>query len=438
MKANSTFKRQDLGSKRAALLWDESFLWGVMAYKALEACGLSFDLVRAEEVQQGILKDYALVFVPGGWASNKMKALGDDGVEAIKCFVHDGGAYVGFCGGAGLATMDGIGLLHVKRRQTKERVPSFSGPIRLKVQDHPLWEGVSDKENAASELRAQNSGPVFNAWWPSQFIVDGSVSVLATYGEAMPDAFSSDVNVGDAETLGTWAELERSYQINLDPKRLLNEPAVIEGKFGAGTVVLSLVHFDTPGDQQGARVLRNIWRYCGCDQILREQDVASLKETQLSLAPHHAALSELEDAVTGLIDMGARNFLWFWKNPLLLQWRRGVRGLEYCSLAIMVRELTGLLGRPGREQGSMDREQGLERIRSLLLPFVEKAKHLLMRERIAMQNAQITYDRCDDQEIQSIRDEMFSRSKSHGGMFKELINELDLVLYAELLRARQQ
>src|SRR5512143_2962188 len=107
-----TSSRSDRGDRcgRAAVLWDESFLWGVMAYKALDACGLACDLIRTEDVREGKLSGYPLLFVPGGWASNKKKALGNDGIEEIKRFVHDGGAYLGFCGGAGLATLDGIGL----------------------------------------------------------------------------------------------------------------------------------------------------------------------------------------------------------------------------------------------------------------------------------------------------------------------------------------
>ena len=100
-----------------------------MAHKALDAGGLACDLIRSEDVRKGKLSDYSLLFVPGGWASNKIKALGNDGIEEIKRFVHEGGAYLGFCGGAGLATMDGIGLVPVKRRPTKDRVPSFSGRI---------------------------------------------------------------------------------------------------------------------------------------------------------------------------------------------------------------------------------------------------------------------------------------------------------------------
>ena len=70
--------------KPAAFLWDESFLWGLMAYKALKANGLPFELIRAEDIKKGCLKNYAMLFVPGGWASNKLKPLGDKGIKEIK------------------------------------------------------------------------------------------------------------------------------------------------------------------------------------------------------------------------------------------------------------------------------------------------------------------------------------------------------------------
>lgn len=411
------------------MLWDESFLWGVMAYKAVEACGFSCDLIRSEDVRNGRLKDYALLVVPGGWASNKIKSLGDEGVDAIKRFVHDGGAYLGVCGGAGLATQDGIGLVPVKRRPTKERVPSFSGRIKLKVQEHPLWKGFPACGNENTELRTPNSELVFNAWWPSQFVIDsGSVTVLATYGEAMHDSFSSDVNVGDAEALGNWAELERIYRINLDPKRLLGEPAVIEGMFGKGKVLLSLVHFDTPDDGSGALMLKNSWEYLVPNEeygLQEEQGrVCNVQTTNFEI------IAELEEATNGLIALGKRNFLWFWRNPMLLQWRRGVRGLEYCTLHVMVNELAALVRRADGKAVSPALSQGLERTRDLLLPFVDKAKHLLVRERFAMQNAHITYERCDDPEIQVLREELFSRSKSHGGLFKTVINEVDNLIWS--------
>ena len=418
----------DLHDRRcsAALLWDESFLWGVMAHKALDACGLACDLIRSGDVRRGKLSDYSLLFVPGGWASNKIKALGIDGIEEIKRFVHEGGSYLGFCGGAGLATMDGIGLVPVKRRPTKDRVPSFSGRIGLDITNHPAWEGLR-----SSDLQTPGTQPVFHAWWPSQFVIDGQVAVLASYGEAQPDSFSSDVNVGDAEALNKWPDLERIYQINLDPKRLLGEPAVLEGVFGKGKVVLSLIHFDTPGDVDGATVLKNIWKYLVPNGEWGMRNAELIENEPKNAArgiPETELISEIEAAAAGVIALGCRNFLWFWRNPLLLQWRRGVRGLEYCTLSVTLKELVAAI----RDGATSCSASDLERIRDLLLPFADKAKRLLLMERYAMQNGHITYEKCDDPEIQSIREELFSRSKSYGGLFKRLLDEIDGSLFRVL------
>ena len=398
--------------ERVALLWDESFLWGLMAYKALKEASLPFELVRAEDIRNGVLSRYAVLFVPGGWASNKIKALGDGGIVAIKNFVRTGGHYVGVCGGAGLATQDGIGLLDIKRRPTKDRVPSFSGRIRLNTNNHLLWNDISE--------------PVFHAWWPSQFVIEGnSIKIHATYGDALPDAFSSDLNAGDMSAYGDWAEMEKRYGINLNPKRLLNEPAVVEGRYGEGDVMLSLIHFDTIGDVNGAAVLRNLWSYfLGQKSGADGHKQATVKHTAGYRLP--AVVTEMLAAVTELISLGTRNFLWFWRNPVLLQWRRGVRGLEYCTLYMLVREIAELSIDLKIEES---RGKVLITVRNTLICFVAKAKKLLLLERLAMTDGNITYESCDSPEIQEIRKELFSTSKSHGGLFKELVSELDNYLY---------
>lgn len=420
-------------SGKAALLWDESFLWGVMACKALQAARLPFDLVRSEDIREGRLREYRLLFVPGGWASNKSKALGDGGVAAIRDFVHGGGRYLGFCGGAGLATQDGIGLLPVKRKPTRERVPSFSGRVRLSLSGHPIWRNAAE--------------PVFHAWWPSQFIAeDPGLQVLAAYGEALPDAFSSDVNVGDTEQYGSWTELESLYQINLDPRRLQNDPAVVEGAFGEGRVILSLIHFDTPDDERGAAVLRSLWEYllgapvCSggaehaeghpASECAGQADDAAQKPQADALA---SLVRDLEASVDGLVSLGMRNFLWFRRNALLFQWRRGVRGLEYCTLQMMTGEIAETVRRGVRVWDTDEIACITDRavkVKGLLLPFVEKAKRLLVLERHALQNGHITYEKCDDPLIREMRGQLFSTSKSHGGLFKELIDAIDALLFS--------
>lgn len=422
-------------SSKIAFFWDESFIWGLMSYKALRANSLSFDLVRCGDIRRGALKNYSMLFVPGGWASNKLRALGDDGASEIRRFVEAGGSYLGFCGGAGLATLDGIGLLQVKRKPTKERVPSFSGRIMLNLKEHPIWKGFS--EPGHRRQAAAVSG-VFQAWWPSQLLLEEkSVRVLATYGEALPDSFSSDLNVGDTEATGNWDELEEVYGINLNPKRLRDDPAVVEGVCGRGRVILSLIHFDTPSDDNGSIVLKNLWDYLAGEKAGRLEcrlRPSGVKGDSVSSADEAGIeVSELEAKVSELISLGMRNFLWFWRNPMLLQWRRGVRGLEYCTLYIMVKEISEIIRLEKyhllRDDERKQRlKEGITALRSLLIPFIDESKRLLFLERLAMQNGHITYDRCEDAEIGKIRRGLFSNSKSHGGLFKQLIGEIDKVL----------
>jgi len=463
MRENSKYENVGAGFKPAptnrggAFFWDESFLWGLMAYRALQNLGLPFDLVRSDDIKNGCLKYYKMLFVPGGWASNKKKALSDNGIEEIREFVKNGGNYLGFCGGAGLATLDGIGLLNITRKPTKKRVPSFSGRIYLNLKKHPIWEGIvgAIRESPLPTPTPYPIPPVFHAWWPSQFVVeDTAIKILATYGEALPDSFSSDLNTGDVEAYGEWTELEKLYQINLNPRRLLNEPAIVEGNCGKGKVVLSLIHFDTPGDEDGQRVLRNLWGYLlksevrsqkSEDKKIRrweDEKTANLNfsSSQLPNFQGHSRLqtlnsklSELETAVTDLISLGERNFLWFWRNPMLLQWRRGVRGLEYNTLYGMMKEIA-MIAKDQNCRGVLQYAP-TEKIKDLLLPFTEKAKRLLILEKHALQKGPITYEKCDDPKIQKLRATLFSESKSHGGMYKELIDEVDNVLFSLIKNA---
>jgi hypothetical protein len=211
---------------------------------------------------------------------------------------------------------------------------------------------------------------------------------------------------------------------------VLNDPVVIEGNYGKGKVVLSLVHFDTPDDANGRRVLKNLWRSLSPERRMQGADSGPLNAPMkpFGSSPYGPLFEKCESTVADLIDFGIRNFLWFWRNPMLLQWRRGVRGLEYCTLYIMIQEIGERLR---RRPAGHDRkiEEHLKDISQSLPHFTEKAKKLLIRERLAMQHGHITYERCDDPEIQKIREELFSSSKSYGGLFKSLVGKIDTLLY---------
>jgi len=396
-------------SAKAAVLWDESYLWGLTALRALKHKGLLYDLVRAEDIRSGALEGHALLLVPGGWASNKLKALGDGGAGAIRSFVREGGNYLGLCGGAGLATQDCLGLLPVERVPTARRVPSFSGPISCTVDDHPMWDNIYR--------------PIFHAWWPSQFrIVGEDVRTCARYDRAMPDAYSSDIRVGTLTTGEEWAARETEYGINLNPERLSGEPAVVEGEYGKGRVLLSLLHFDTPDDARGNRVLRKLWTCLGGTCRTDTPEALSPKR----FAPEAAPLVREAHA---LIAAGETLGLWHWRTPWVLQWKRGVRGLEYCTLTNMAVSIAEQLGQRFAEDVPSPLVDELQHLAGTFAAFRVRAEELLGKEHAALQQGLISFAASDDPVLQDLRRALFGSAKSHGGEFKALLDETDAFLY---------
>jgi len=397
-----------------ALLWDESHLWGLMARDALIAAGIRHDIVTAEEVCSGLLDKYPLLFVPGGWASLKSRRLGDAGREAIRNFVERGGTYFGVCGGAGLAleVEGGLDLLPVTRVPTAERVPSFSGQILVRLENPgfgpSLWSGIPPAS-------------MFHAWWPSQFRItdESEVSVLARYEAPTERSYSSDIPVADVPPgSDLWRGLEDLYGILLDPARLYGQPAVVSGRRGKGRIVLSMLHFDTPNDETGRSVLRNLAKDCGVKIGLSEETGFPMEESAIE----HPLFAPARQ----LMKLGEQNFLWRWRTPYLIQWRRGVRGLEFCTLYVVTRELA--LRLTGSTSLTPEIEARVREVEPLIADFAAQSAQLLLSERFALQSGQLTFKQCNDPAITAMRDRLFSRSKSHGGMFKALVDRLDNIL----------
>lgn len=391
---------------KVALWWDESFLWGIVLYHALKSNALPFELINSHDILTGALDKYRLLVVPGGWASNKLRKLGRHGCEQIQDFVQKGGAYLGICGGAGAGTLDGIGLLKVKRIPTATRTPSLSGEVILSLTPHSIWQGV---------------GKQFHIWWPSQFLIqDQKILILATYEDIGEDFYSSDLKASFVKEYSAWRHFEINYGINLNPKRIIGQPAVLMGNHAKGEVILSLVHFDTPQDPNGAKVLRNIWQRYGIEPA--PLPFEPLYDCQIS---SFSLLDEIKAEAQGLINFALQNFLIFKRNDYIYHWRRGIRGLEYSTLLVMVNELYRLC----RYYKVKNQNEILSEILAGLRQFATKAKRLLFMQRLQLQ----FQGQPPTPEITSLHKELFGEAKSHGGSFKNLIDAIDDILYNLLL-----
>lgn len=429
-----------LKAGRVAFLWDKSFLWGYLAANSLRDLGFSFDLLTAEDVRNRGLDGYQVIVVPGGWASLKSEELGPLGRDELRRYVWGGGGYLGICGGAGLALQvdEGLSLLPVTRKPMAERLPNFSGSILVRpTGSHPLWWGLQGKVS-------------LRVWWPSQFeLVDPkSIQILGRYGLPEEDFCVSDLNVCDTETAGLdWKSLERDYQINLDPVRLLDEPAVLEGKYGKGRVVLSYPHLETPGDASGNLALFNIWYdlldTCGSgdggdpDRV-NLPGVVQVKRVSLDRARRIAREAE------ELVALGENCGLWSWRSPWLLKWKRGIRGAEFGTICVLLQGLANELARTGgiatdsTTPSYKKIESQFEKLGELWRLFQSKGRALVeeecrsLREQTGNDGKELT------PRVRALRTEIFDcvqcyGSSSYGGLYRQLLDHIDTLLLGALL-----
>lgn len=317
---------------QAYVLWDESYYWALMLWRALRLGRVPFRLVRARDIAAGLLGDCppAVLLVPGGWARFKSGALGHQGRQAIAAYLEGGGTYLGFCGGAGLALPEhgGLALCPLCRKPMSQRLPNFSGFVAATMHPHPL---------VPASIPSPAHVPV---WWPSQFAVPlaAQVEVLASYAGPGPDFWVSDLAWEDfgRQDPEPWQQL---YGINLDPGLLTGEPCVVSGTYGKGRYILSYAHLESP-----ASPTANFWLGHMLSLLLEQPSTCAdpliVPDWDLQNEPVHwdePRLCQMATYLDEIIALGMRNFLLFWRRPWLLGWRRGVPGFALTTLFAQLR-----------------------------------------------------------------------------------------------------
>jgi len=429
-----------LKSGRVALLWDKSFLWGFLAVSTLRDLGFSFDLLTATDVRAGALPGYQLLVVPGGWASLRSEELGVDGQEELRRYVYRGGAYLGICGGAGLALQvdEGLALIPVTRKPINDRLPNFSGSIRVRqASSHPLWWNLQGEE-------------VFQVWWPSQFdlVEPNEIKILGRYGRPESDFYVSDLKVAETLAAGKdWGQYEQAYQINLDPERLINEPAVLEGRYGEGRVLLSYPHLETPGDAAGNTALFNIWydllnnASAGTGGDFYEVRPLKIKKIDKRSLER---IGDIAREAHMLVSLGERHNLWSWRNSWLLQWKRGVRGAEFGTISVLLNGLVDELERAGgvaivSHTPVIEKiDEQVDRLEELWRLFQHKSHALLEEEGRGLNRENEINTSKLPPRLRTLRREIFNcvhcyGSKSYGGLYRQLLDQIDSLLLGALL-----
>ncbi|MFN3504695.1 MAG: BPL-N domain-containing protein [Caldimicrobium sp.] len=393
-------------SSKVALLVSNSHLWGLWFYKALISVNLSIEPILVDQIDDNFSKKYCALFVPGGWSKNKLESLSERQREIIREFLQKGGLYFGICGGASLAGAEGLGIIQVRRK--KERIPSYSGPSLINAKDKVLFQNIKK--------------PLFYLWFPPEWDIAGGkdLKILATFSQALPSAYTSDLCLGDHyDNLDYY---EKIYGIPLHPEKMKDKVLFIEASYGKGNVFLSLIHFDTPNCQNSKIFWKNFISRNHLPLSLSEDKSPKsvLSTSSFSLAQNLLRKTKnLYKKVNNLLHFGVRNFLYHQRYSFFYQWKRGIRGLELLNLYYMFREIINTLRHNFFSTETLEKisliVESLENTLPLVLKGLEKDMYgFLYKEKILKEE--------EEREI------FGANVKSYGGIYKEVINRLEEIL----------
>ncbi len=413
------------------LLWDESHIWGLLAWRALTAMEAPFRLVKGQEIAQGLLsrKPPALLVVPGGAAKRKAEALRQQGRSAVRAYMDSGGAYLGFCGGSGLGLSDAHGL-----RLCPWTRAGFTNRMMHLVSGHVHVDLSTDNDLIPDDFSAAPCVPV---WWPARFADDpgAGVGVLARYAEPANDFWVADLPLQTlpAQSLADW---EEAYGVRVRPQSMAGQPCVVSGSRGRGRYVLSYSHLETPESPDANRWLAHLLRVLTGDAEAAPADrVPAWTLDEMGRRWDHPALNAVRDAVDETVRLGLENFLLFRRNDWLLGWRAGIPGASINHLRSMIRQLQVL--EPSAEAQALLSEKG-PALEQAAQTFQQATTGYLLAERLAMTLSRTLPDAVSQAKVAEQRASIFGPPMAPGGVFADMVHTLDELLWLTLAPAHVQ
>lgn len=508
------------------ILWDESHIWGLLVWRAIEAMQLPYRIVRGQEIAHGLLSGKtpesrpALLIVPGGNARQKSEALGVEGIRAIREYVREGGSYLGFCGGAGLglSSADGLCLCPWGRAKFTDRMQHFvSGHIHATLHASPqaaqqgtasvsglqhghdhipgqtpeqtmgqtigqtmghlpgqpapgLVSGMLSGTKSGTELSAEPGAgpsaepdttpgtapaagsdlippdlgplPLVPIWWPARFAPETGtdVQVLASYADPGEDFWVADLPLGTLPP-GTFNAWEDLYDIKLRPTFLTGQPCVLSGTMGSGRYVLSYTHLETPDSPDANRWLAHIISVLSKNAFC-PQGLTPPTRTVPPWDPSHApmvwtdpALAEARAIFEDIVTIGKNHCLFFQRNAWLIGWRAGIPGANlnnlYCAICSVV-------STPPTEAALDYWNSVSDAFLTKLRLFHEGVRGYLLAERLAMTLSKTFPETVSQQSLKNQRAALFGPPMASGGLYLELLDIIDTVMYLLLPGAAPQ
>ena len=401
------------------LLWDKAHIWGLTAWWALASMGVPHRLLKAADIAQGALsgKPSSVLLAPGGTARLKSEALGAAGRAAIRAYIADGGHYLGFCGGAGLALSgnDGLGLCPWKRAAYRNRLQHFiSGHIYVRTPaGHPL--GFPGTET-----------PALPVWWPGRFDPQEAqeVEILASYLYPAGDVWLADLPLA-ALPPGTLAGWEDMYGVSFRPEELSGQPCIIRNAYGQGSCILSYAHLETPDSPAANRWMAHL--LSALTGYAPERECCPAWEPAgLPLRWDEPVFNELRAYLDHLIHVGCAHNLLFTRTPWLWGWRVGIPGAALNNFFAAVCSVQSL---QPNDAALAYWEQGKALFTQKCGLFRKSAEQYLLAERLTVTLTGVLSQAVDRRMLDMQREALFGQPMEGGGLYEELTNMLEELIF---------
>lgn len=398
--------------KTITVYWDHSHIWGFLLWHSLHSLEIPFKLLSSKDISKQLLDDTSLLIVPGGSARLKASSLGTKGKKAVKDFLAEGGKYLGFCGGAGLAlsTKEGLALCPWKRSSFSDRLlHHISGHLFVHKSEHFLLP-TSEEDTA-----------ILPVWFPARFEVvetqEEQPLVLARYGEASKDFYMSDLPLS-LFTQEYSHESMALYGIDLDP-HLRGEPASILGKYAKGEYILSYAHLETPYSHFANNFYFNILEnFAGIKNDFK--CVPQLDLDLLEVKWEDNVLEECSQKLMCLLDFGMGLGLLFRRTPWLIGWKQGLQGGQLANLRMALFILRSLS--PDSAMRAKWEEES-EKFSRLFKLFYEGVHSFFYAQRLCLSLTDVlSTSLLVDQQTR-----LFGKAMEMGGICGELVDILESV-----------
>ena len=118
-------------------------------------------IVTAEEIRTGALKNFDVVLFPGGGGTRQANGLQQEGQQAVRQFVKEGGGFVGVCAGAFLASCreeSSLNLINVMPLTGRREVSGPHGMTSIDMVNRGGGILKMELTDAGSKILGERSG----------------------------------------------------------------------------------------------------------------------------------------------------------------------------------------------------------------------------------------------------------------------------------------